>query len=145
MTTENFPTRNLDEDDFESLDDLRDDEHWAALDKQGTAAFHLEEARKQAQTTLTLLNSKADEVKLLMQVGDLTRESAARASILLHQKKRSTVVFLQLVSRQQTLLKVKKTADLGRAIARHRQQVLDNGFDPTQFDTELWGRIPEAD
>jgi hypothetical protein len=145
MTTENFPTRNRDEDDFESLDDLRDDEHWAALDKAGTAVFQLEEARKQAQTTLTLLNSKAEEVKLLMQVGDLGRESAARATILLHQKKRSTVVFLQLVSRQQTLLKVKKTADLSRAIARHREQVLDNGFDPTQFDTELWGRIPEAD
>jgi len=138
-------TRHQDYDDFESLDDLRDDEHWADLDKQGVAVFQLEEARKQAQTTLTLLGSKMDEIKLRIITGDLTPATAARATIELHQKKRSTVVFLQLVSRQQTLLKVSKTVDLARAIAHHRHQVRDNDYEPTPFDTELWSRIPEGD
>ncbi|TFC59445.1 MULTISPECIES: hypothetical protein [unclassified Cryobacterium] len=143
MTTDT--PKNRDFDDFESLDDLRDDEHWADLDRQGLAVFQLEEARKQAQTTLTLLGSKADEVKLLLQVGDRTMEAAARETIELGRKKRNTVVFLQLVSRQQTLLKVKKNADLTRAIIHHREQVRANDYEPTQFDTELWSRIPEAD
>jgi hypothetical protein len=143
MSTDTHPTRDVD--DFESLDDLRDDELWADLDKQGTASFQLEEARKQAQTTLTLLNSKADEVKLLMQVGDLTRESAARTSIVLHQKKRSTVVFLQLVSRQQSLLKSRRSVDLMKAIKHHRDEIRFHDYEANEFDRELWGHIPEGD
>jgi hypothetical protein len=123
---------------LEPLDDLRDDELWAPSEKDGTARVVLEEARKQAQTTLTILETKTLELRLLADLKDISNEDSKRAQIELLRKRRSTVVFLQLVSNRQARLNARDIAVANKAIHQHWFQSQESDFEATPADRTLW-------
>lgn len=126
------------EDDFDPMDDLRDDDLWAQYEKDGTAKPKLEIARKQVQTTLGIIASQMTEIKLRIRTGELSGNAAAGARILLEQRRRSAAVFLQLVAERQVKLGEQKNRTALQAIQDHRYRTEKDDFEPTEHDVALW-------
>lgn len=136
----------LDEDKLDiidPLDDLRDDELWAKHETDGTAKLMLELARKQAQTTLALIDGKTRDIKMFRNDGQIEKRAANNAIYELNKKRRSTVVFLQLVEARQVRLKAQSHANAVNAIYRHRQRAEASDYEPTDFDRALWSILDE--
>lgn len=127
---------------IEPIDDLRDDDLWREAENDGSAVLILEEARKQAQTTLSIIESQRMELILRRDLHEITNDDSKRAAIALQQKKRATVVFLQLVTNRQARMKARKGASraarLDRAIYLHRKGTESDNFEPTEHDRKLW-------
>jgi len=127
---------------IEPLDDLRDDDLWAQYE-DGEASVILNIARKQAQATLGLINSKRADIKMLRQSGQIPFKPATSAIYELNKKYRSTLVFLQLVEARQVKLNHRKAETLTWAIERHRRVSEASDYEPTEFDHALWATIDE--
>lgn len=128
---------------IDPLDDLRDDELWAKHEEDGTAKLMLELARKQAQTTLALIDSKTHDIKMFRNDGTIKTLPANNAIYELNKKRRSTVVFLQLVEARQVRLKAQSHANAFNAIYRHRQRAEASDYEPTDFDHALWAILKD--
>lgn len=129
---------------IEPLDDLRDDELWDTYERDRTAGLMLDIARKQAQTTLGLIDSKLKDILMFRGAGDIPAKEANFAIYELNKKRRGTLVFLQLVETRQMKYKARKLADVRHAIEQHRYQSEQADYEPTEFDRKLWAVLEEG-
>lgn len=128
---------------IDPLDDLRNDELWAKHEADGSAKLMLELARKQAQTTLGLIDGKIKDIKMLRGTNQLEWVPASNAIYELNKKRRATLVFLQRVEARQVKLKTKFNADALKAIYRHRARSEASDYEPTDYDRALWSILDD--
>lgn len=127
-----------------ALSDLRDDEAWAVLERDGTAGQILAEASLASQGTLTQAGLEAREIEIMHRLGDIDFEEALRRELITLRRKRGAHAFLRLVQKRQGFAKTAEAKTLRAAISRHRNESADAGDDPAGYDDTLWGYLAAA-